>query len=415
MLKYLVDATLQLVAMMIIVGMILGFVRNYFGDKPGKLIQIAVLAGVLCAAAMAVMKTVTNKIDTGGWNLWFYYISLGCFLLFLVSTVLFCRKKVLHSLIPCIFLGVIIVIQMVYALADFFVYPHTIMLTEDSLLSTNFLTKMSGALVGLIVTLIVGFSANAVAKALKRGESLFFLCLILITVSCRQVAASFSTLLTRRIIPNNHTLFQIAKFSSNHSSLFKYICLGILMAAAILLLIRSLRENEPYSNPAQRRKIIFKYRMIRRWSTTALIFSVICILMMTVIYGIANREVELSPIEDCEIENGALVIPFEMVDDGHLHRFGYETDNGVVIRVIVIQKPNSSSYGIGLDACDICGETGYYEKDGQVVCNLCDVVMNINTIGFKGGCNPIVIDYTIENGRILIPVEGLMEYESEFK
>ena len=82
---------------------------------------------------------------------------------------------------------------------------------------------------------------------------------------------------------------------------------------------------------------------------------------------------------------------------------------------IVIKKPNSQSYGIGLDACDICGETGYYERDGQVVCKLCDVVMNINTIGFKGGCNPIVVPYSIENSNIILPVTGLIEHENEFK
>ena len=108
-------------------------------------------------------------------------------------------------------------------------------------------------------------------------------------------------------------------------------------------------------------------------------------------------------------------MPLEQVDDGHLHRFAYYTEEGTEIRFIVIKKPDSSAYGIGLDACDICGETGYYEKDGMVVCKLCDVVMNINTIGFKGGCNPIVIDYRIDNGKIVIPTEGLLEYESEFK
>jgi uncharacterized membrane protein len=81
----------------------------------------------------------------------------------------------------------------------------------------------------------------------------------------------------------------------------------------------------------------------------------------------------------------------------------------------VIKKPDSSSYGIGLDACDICGETGYYEKNDQVVCNRCDVVMNINTIGFKGGCNPIIIDYSISDGNIIVPIQGLVKYESEFK
>jgi len=41
--------------------------------------------------------------------------------------------------------------------------------------------------------------------------------------------------------------------------------------------------------------------------------------------------------------------------------------------------------------------------------------MNINTIGFKGGCNPIVIDYSIKDGNIVVPIEGLMKNESIFK
>ena len=52
--------------------------------------------------------------------------------------------------------------------------------------------------------------------------------------------------------------------------------------------------------------------------------------------------------------------------DGYLHRFGYTTEKRKTIKFIVIKKPNSSAYGIGLDACDICGETGYYEREGQV-------------------------------------------------
>lgn len=415
MLKYLVDSSIQLIVMMILVGMILGFIKNMFGDKAGNLMKISVLVGFVCAAVMAVMKTATDKIDTGSWNLGIYYSSFVAFLFFLLSLIIFRRKQNIRRLLSCIFLGIITVVQMVYALADYFVYPNTIMLTEDSLLSTNFLTKMSGALAGMLVTLIIGFAANAVARFLKKGESLFFLCLILAVTSFRQIATSFSTLLTRRIIPNNHTLFQIAKFSSNHSNFFIYLTLGILFAASVLLFLRSFRVKEPYSNPAQHRKIIFRCRKIRRWCVTCVIGIVVMIVFMTVIYQVAYQEVELSPIEECAVEDDALVIPFEQVDDGHLHRFGYETESGTVIRVIVIKKPNSSSYGIGLDACDICGETGYYEKDGQVVCNLCDVVMNINTIGFKGGCNPIVIDYRIENGKIIIPVEGMLEYESEFK
>ena len=110
-----------------------------------------------------------------------------------------------------------------------------------------------------------------------------------------------------------------------------------------------------------------------------------------------------------------MYVSFDKVSDGMLHRYGYTAEDGTVIRFIIIQKPNSTAYGIGLDACEICGETGYYQRGDMVVCNLCDVVMNINTIGFKGGCNPIVIDYSIADGNIIVPIEGLLEHIDEFK
>ena len=83
------------------------------------------------------------------------------------------------------------------------------------------------------------------------------------------------------------------------------------------------------------------------------------------------------------------------------------------MRFIVIKK-NEASYGVGLDACDICGETGYYERDGQVVCKLCDVVMNKSTIGFKGGCNPIPLAYTMANGQMVIKTGDLEAEKSRF-
>mgnify|MGYP003571303951 CR=1 FL=1 len=116
-------------------------------------------------------------------------------------------------------------------------------------------------------------------------------------------------------------------------------------------------------------------------------------------------------------EEDCLLVPIESVADGHLHRFGFVTDKGFKTRFIVVKKTNSSSYGVGLDACDICGEAGYYEKSGQIVCRKCDVVMNVNTIGFKGGCNPIVIDFAVdfEQGYIIVPTATLIDNQTEFK
>ena len=170
-LKYLADGTLQLISMMIIVGMIRGYVKNVYGDMAGKLLLISEGIGLICAGVMAIMKTMTNKIDTGTWNLWIYYISFASFLLFLIFTIIFHKEKPgkIRVILPSIPLGIIIVLQMLYALADFFVYPNTIMLTEDSVLSTNFLTKMSGAIVALILTLIFEYAWCALSLLVAFG------------------------------------------------------------------------------------------------------------------------------------------------------------------------------------------------------------------------------------------------------
>ena len=148
----------------------------------------------------------------------------------------------------------------------------------------------------------------------------------------------------------------------------------------------------------------------------------LALLNLTVVHAYNNREVTLSAPETYEIrgtdrplEEQQIYIALTQVNDGNLHRFEYVTENKVDVRWIVVQKPNSGAYGVGLDACDVCGTAGYFQRGEQVICKRCDVVMNINTIGFKGGCNPIPIDYSIENGNIVVPTDGLEEYEDEFK
>ena len=85
------------------------------------------------------------------------------------------------------------------------------------------------------------------------------------------------------------------------------------------------------------------------------------------------------------------------------------------MRFLVVKKPVGTAYGVGLDACEICGIAGYFERGDDVVCRRCDVVMNKNTIGFKGGCNPIPFPYEVIEGRISIDVRELERHERRFR
>ena len=129
---------------------------------------------------------------------------------------------------------------------------------------------------------------------------------------------------------------------------------------------------------------------------------------------IANKKAEIVPAIPVQASNGVVDVELEQINDGHLHRFVYRASTGEQVRYIVILK-GGSAYGVGLDACEICGVTGYYERDSQVICKLCDVQMNKATIGTRGGCNPIPIEYRIEEGKLRVPQTELEKNAQIFK
>lgn len=92
----------------------------------------------------------------------------------------------------------------------------------------------------------------------------------------------------------------------------------------------------------------------------------------------------------------------------------YRSKKGTPVRFIIVLK-GGSAYGVGLDCCEICGPTGYIERENQVVCKLCDVVMNKSTIGMPGGCNPIPLKYSVSNGQIRIDQEELEKAQKWFR
>jgi uncharacterized membrane protein len=420
MAQYFIDTCEKLIGMMLISGTLLAYLavrypKDTYGKRTAWITRTALTAGILLAFWMAFMKNFTNRINTSIWNLWIFTLVFASFLIFLLFTLLEKKWKVSNGMIPSAALGVQVCLLIFYALPDVLAYPYAIYFTNKTVLSTDFILKTLGVLFGLILSYIAGLGVYKVSRALSAKTVLLVMSVMMIINEIKQIGTAVSILLVKRYIASNHFLFTYAKNVNNYSRLFLYG--EIIMAAvlAVALIVKSFRVNETYENKAQHRKIKAKWRMNRRWSAEVLICLVLVVFTLTGLETLTSQIVELSPIEDAIIKDGSVYVSFDQVSDGHLHRFGYTTDSGVTIRFIVIKKPNASSYGIGLDACDICGETGYYEKDDKVVCNLCDVVMNINTIGFKGGCNPIIIDYSISDGYIIVPIDGLLEYESEFK
>lgn len=401
----------------VICGCITGYLRLTGRKTDKKIIIFGAGAGFIISAVIAFLRNNTSHVNSAVLNSIIYMASLGAFLVFLVLKLVEIKFKgnLIVTTAKWVAVAVFVMAQMAYSLPEVMMFPHQILITEKTAISTDFLLDMIGIFLGLIICLLGFLAAMKCSLRLSARGSEILMILEMLTVAFIMQSGIFSVNLQNGNIKSNHTIFSYVVFVKNHSDYFIYISLILVFAVSVILLIRGTHVSEPYRNPAEHRKIKAKWRNIRKWAVTAICIFVLTIFNLTAVEAFNSREVTLSPVEDAEYDTENVYVTFEQVSDGHLHRFAYETENGVNIRFIVIQKPNSSTYGIGLDACDICGETGYYERDGQVVCKLCDVVMNINTIGFKGGCNPIVIPYEIKNGRIIVPISGLLEYEKEFK
>jgi uncharacterized membrane protein len=209
--------------------------------------------------------------------------------------------------------------------------------------------------------------------------------------------------------------YALVRFSSDHAMDFIWVTAAAVFVLVVFFFAENTRITDSYDNPAQRRKLRARNRKRRREAFGSLLFLAVCIVSMSAVKAYDLREVSLSEPETYTVEGGYILVPMDDVSDGHLHRFEYRTKNDVNVRWIVVKKPGSASFGTGLDACEVCGNAGYYENNGKVICKRCDVVMNINTIGFKGGCNPIPLSYEVRDGNLVFAIEDLEAGEREFK
>ena len=438
MLTYLMNVTGDMLAASIIIGLIFAFADTFCGPAGRRNVRIGLIAG-LAAALVRAYITNTRRL-AGGWRVgtYGYGISLALFVVFIVLFIVFSRaffkeaadedglkKKRLAEWVISILSGLLIVSYLYCSLPNVYAYPFKFDTGGEGFLSTAFLFRLGGYLLGIIVCLLAAVAAYRITTvAAKKGmrKPLTAVFILGICIYAVNAFASLMLVLTPRKIIDSITLFRFSAFLNNHSQWYAYILFAALIIISAMIWIRSYTAKEPYSTNAERRRQRAIFRTGKRYSVLLVICFVCAILCSTLFVTLNTEVIREAPVEEFVVvrdgtgSDSELRIPLEMVEDGHLHRFGYTTQDGYQTRVIVILKQeNTTNYGVGLDACEICGEAGYYENsDGNVVCRRCGVVMNTSTIGLNGGCNPIVIDYDITDSYITIPVSELVTNQTRF-
>lgn len=303
MLSYMIKTTEALLMTAVLLGVAIGYTRSEQDRRCKTAVLIGVLAGTAASVVMSVLKNTTSLIDTGTWNLRNFTISLIAYVLFLLCCIMPLRKKLprFSDMTRWIALAVILGLAIFYSMPDVWAYLYQDSLVKTTLVSTDYLYKIIGYVFGFVLNIVVFFAVYECTIRLSEKGQLILLSLEILLREIRQVTLMLSIMLAKRIITNNHTAFTIAKVASNHSNWFLYGAMLLVVVVSLLLWYRSFHVNEPYRNPAERRKIRAKWRHIRQWATTALIAFFLCVMNMTVVKAMSTTTVELSPVEPAEI------------------------------------------------------------------------------------------------------------------
>lgn len=438
MLKYIVTVTDDLLIVTVLLSLLLALSHMAYGRKGVVVQTIGISVGVAASVLMAVLKNRTSMIATNQWNFYIFLTTILLTLLFVICSLAFGRKRQKITVLGtvqedalgfggwalCVLAGSMSAILLFYELPDVLSYPFLFDTAGNGVFSTNYAVRFAGWAAALLLLTLYGWVQYRCTISFgNRGILLLLVNLALLANAVRCAGLALSKWIVKskwlRWMPAYNKAdypwaFPFVKFVSNNTLFFCVLIAGVALLIPVMLFIRNLRIHGEWNNPAQHRKLKFLARQNRRFSLATAVCFVACVINLTVVYAYINRAVTLSEPEEYAIVDDQVIIDLADVSDGSLHRFEYVTDNKVSVRWIIVQKPGGS-YGVGLDACDVCGTAGYYQRGDEIVCKRCDVVMNINTIGFKGGCNPIPLTYSVEGGRIVIPMSAVLDAEKEFK
>ena len=310
--------------------------------------------------------------------------------------------------------AVCLALTVFYALPDVILQLTIFVDSSTPPFTSDMLLRALGFVLGVIVAICLSLMVRSLRVTSNAISFKIAIVLSMIILLVQHVTSLLQIMQGSILLYIDDFSFSVLVWLINnaHMMIIAQICVFLIPAAASVII--GFKTATVGENAAQIRvKRAFK-RKSRQSAFAAFLAAVTVILTLTFGVSLMNVKPTLTPPEPYELHDGIATINFVQISDGHLHRFQYKAKDGTIMRFIIIKK-NGGAYGVGLDACENCGDAGYYEKDGKIICRKCDVAINLATIGFKGGCNPIPFPYKASHGKITIHTADLDALSSHFK
>ena len=256
--------------------------------------------------------------------------------------------------------------------------------------SSEGLSLWIGAAIGL--ALAVGFGVLFVRGTLRIPLKPFFslTSAVLLLISVQLLVGGLHELSEAEVLPaSRREMAIIGPLVKNELLLFTLT----VAVAAIWLLRRSApakaAADAEKSGPDARLRRAENEREGRRRRWTGVI-GLLVVGLLAIAFARGSRMPAKEPATPVTAQGGAIRLDAAAVSDGHMHFYEATLPNGAA-RFFAIKIADKIQ--VCFDACEICGDRGYFEQKGALVCRNCTSPIALATVGRGGGCNPIPIPH----------------------
>src|SRR5450631_981981 len=385
----------------LIVGLTLAYLAKIGRPELRKSVYAGLAAGFLGSVGLAILlsRTHWNEDIFEGW----IYLAAAFFVITMIVFMMRTGRKLKGAIESKV--GLLAGKGSQFGL---FVFVFLMVLREGaetvltlaavSLNSTELLSFL-GTLAGVAVAILFGvvFVKGSVRINLQK----FFrvTTVILFFVAAQLIVSGLHELSENGVLPSSkEEMAIVGPIVSNEIFFFVTI-----VALAALMVLFEVKRRQPGSLPdsaAARRKVLWTARRERLWMASVYASSFVFIVLVTAEFIYAKSTNAPSPGTEVSFVNGQVTIPLANISDGDLHRFQTK-ENGVEVRFWLYQKPDGKVATV-FDACEICGAVGFYKGPNGVVCRNCSAPINGQSVGTKGGCNPVPLEAQQTSDSIII-------------
>lgn len=286
-------------------------------------------------------------------------------------------------------------------------------------LSTSALLSFMGSLLGLAAAVI--FCVMFIRGSLKVDlQRFFFVTEWLLGIFVAQLFINgYHEFAEAGIAPATQGSMALIGPVVRNNSLF----IMALIALPLLVWLSGPRKEEKMAgetssaageiSSAERRLLLAQSQRERKYRFAAVSSTLVALLVVGIAYArdLVPKNVPLP--ESVSVNGETVAVPLQRLEDGNLHCFGFLAE-GKMVRFLAM-KASDGKYRTGVDACEICGTSGYFQDGENLLCLNCEAEINPLTLGVGGGCNPVPLKSIVSSRSLQVPTRDLEKEAWRFR